>query len=82
MCLLGYVMSLLFWVQIADYVIDPMCRGIFAGSAHNLSMRSAFPVIHQYETTHGSIIRGALLTNSGKTTIFPTKLLPHRSLFI
>lgn len=62
-------MSLLFYVQIADYVIDPMCRGIFAGSAHSLSMRSAFPVIHQYETSHGSIIRGALLTKSGKTTI-------------
>lgn len=65
----GYIMSLLFCVQIADYVIDPMCRGIFAGSAHSLSMRSAFPAIHQYETSHGSIIRGALLSKSGKTTI-------------
>ena len=53
-------------IQIADYVIDPMCRGIFAGSAHRLSIRSAFPVIHQYETNHGSIVRGALMTKSGE----------------
>ena len=73
----GYIMSLLFCMQIADYVIDPMCRGIFAGSAHSLSMRSAFPAIHQYETSHGSIIRGALLSKSGKTTIW---ILPHRNI--
>jgi oxygen-dependent protoporphyrinogen oxidase len=50
--------------EIADYVIDPMCRGIFAGSARNLSMHSAFPAIHQYETSHGSIIRGAMMTKT------------------
>ena len=59
--------SSIVWLQIADYVIDPMCRGIFAGSARNLSMRSAFPAIHQYESNHGSIIRGALMTKTGIT---------------
>ena len=52
-------------LQIADYVIDPMCRGIFAGSAHNLSMRSAFPVIHQYEASYGTVVGGALMTKPG-----------------
>ena len=43
-----------------------MCRGIFAGSARNLSMRSAFPAIHRYESSHGSIIAGGLMTKSGE----------------
>jgi oxygen-dependent protoporphyrinogen oxidase len=47
--------------EIADYVIDPMCRGIFAGSARGLSMRSAFPAIHQYEASHGTVVGGALM---------------------
>ena len=52
--------------QIADYVIDPMCRGIFAGSARGLSMRSAFPAIHQYEASHGTVVGGALMAKPGE----------------
>ena len=60
------VMSL---CQIADYVIDPMCRGIFAASAGSLSMQSAFPAIHRYETSYGTIVGGALMTKPGETCI-------------
>lgn len=47
-------------LQIADYLMDPLCRGVFAGSAHHLSMQSCFPVIHQLEEKHGSLLRGML----------------------
>ena len=51
-----------------------MCRGIFAGSAHKLSMRSAFPAIHQYEAKHGTIIGGAIMTKSGELNNLPSSV--------
>lgn len=50
--------------ELADYLIDPMCRGIYAGSAHSLSMKSCFQLFHNYEKTHGSLIKGAFLTKT------------------
>ncbi len=43
---------------VADTLIDPMVLGIYAGNCKNLSIKSCFPKIHQFEQEHGSVIRG------------------------
>jgi oxygen-dependent protoporphyrinogen oxidase len=43
-----------------DYLIDPMVSGIFAGDPARLSLRSAFPRIHELERLYGGLFRGLL----------------------
>ena len=54
-----------FFSKVAEYLSDPMCRGIFAGDTRLLSLRSCFPPVYQYENQHGSIVKGALFTKEG-----------------
>ena len=49
-----------FLVQVADWLVDPMCRGIFAGSSKDLSLRAAFPMLHSWEMKFGSLFMGML----------------------
>ena len=51
--------------QLADYLIDPLCRGVFAGDAKTLSLRSCFPLLYNYEKEHGSLVKGALRSKEG-----------------
>lgn len=44
--------------QAADRLIAPMVLGVFAGDAHQLSLRAAFPRLAGLEREHGSLIRG------------------------
>lgn len=50
--------------EIADYIIDPMCRGIFAGDIKKLSVKSCLPPIYNLEQTSGSVVKGTLLAKS------------------
>ena len=43
---------------------DPLCRGIFAGDARSLSLKSCFPPVHQFERQHGSIAKGVLFSSN------------------
>ena len=52
--------------QVADWLINPMCRGIFAGNSKLLSLKSCFPLLYGYEQNHGSIIKGMLRGSDGK----------------
>ena len=56
-----YVLS---W-QVAEYLSDPLCRGIYAGDARLLSLKSCFPPIYQYEHQHGSLVKGVMLSREG-----------------
>ena len=58
------------FLQIAEWLIDPLCRGIYAGSSHSLSVKSCFPAFYDYEQKHGSLIRGALFSKQGMTILF------------
>lgn len=49
-----------FGLEIVDNFIDPLTSGIYAGDAHNLSMRSCFPHLFQWEREYGSILKGAI----------------------
>lgn len=46
--------------RFAETFIDPMVSGIYAGDIHQLSIKSCFPKIYQYERSHGSIMKGML----------------------
>uniref|UniRef100_A0A6A7FRL0 Protoporphyrinogen oxidase n=1 Tax=Hirondellea gigas TaxID=1518452 RepID=A0A6A7FRL0_9CRUS len=50
-----------FGSEVADYIIDPLTRGVFAGNARELSVKSLGKVLHEYEQTHGGVVKGALM---------------------
>lgn len=58
-----------FGTEIAKYIIDPMCRGIFAGNSNELSVNSFAKSIFDLEKNYGSVIKGFILE----------KFLPKRS---
>lgn len=44
----------------AQYMIDPMVSGIFAGNAKELSLRAVFPKMVEMETEHGGLFRAMI----------------------
>ncbi len=46
--------------QLLDRLVGPFVSGVYAGDPEKLSMRSAFPQLHEAEKTAGSIVRGML----------------------
>jgi protoporphyrinogen/coproporphyrinogen III oxidase len=53
--------------QLLDRLVGPFVSGVYAGDPERLSVRSAFPQLHEAERARGSIVRGMLrLTKSSK----------------
>ncbi|XP_022097590.1 protoporphyrinogen oxidase-like isoform X2 [Acanthaster planci] len=50
-----------FGKEITENLLDPFCRGIFAGKTTELSVRSCFPPLFNFEKRRGSVILGGLL---------------------
>lgn len=48
----------------ANTLFNPMTLGIYAGDIHRLSMKSCFPLLHEWEQKHRSVIRGAFKPKS------------------
>lgn len=48
--------------EFLDYAIGPFVSGVYAGDPEQLSLRSAFPPMHEFERDHGGVIRGAMRT--------------------
>lgn len=44
-----------FGKEVADYAADPLCRGVFAGDARKLSMKSTFPALYYNEQKYGTV---------------------------
>lgn len=44
----------------ADYLVDPLVRGICAGDARKLSMKAVFPDLFNYQDQAGSMVKGML----------------------
>ncbi|XP_066934278.1 LOW QUALITY PROTEIN: protoporphyrinogen oxidase-like [Clytia hemisphaerica] len=55
--------------EIADYLADPLCHGIFGWNSKQLSLRSCFPMLFDYEKNYGSVVKGALLSKGNKPPI-------------
>lgn len=51
-----------FGEDVAKFMADPLCRGITAGDARKLSVKSLFPQIYEAERSHGSVIKGIMLS--------------------
>lgn len=50
----------------ADQFIDPLVSGIYAGDIRRLSLRACFPMVHEWEQEHGSVVWGALKESKRK----------------
>jgi oxygen-dependent protoporphyrinogen oxidase len=46
--------------QLLDRLVGPFVSGVYAGDPEKLSVRSAFPRLHEAERARGSIVRGML----------------------
>ncbi|UJR08894.1 hypothetical protein I4U23_013148 [Adineta vaga] len=53
--------------EIVEYLLDPLLKGIYAGSVTNLSARSVLKTMFEREQRHGSIIKGILKSKQNKT---------------
>jgi len=47
--------------EFLDYAVNPFVAGVYAGDPERLSVRAAFPRLHELEQKHGSLLRGLLL---------------------
>ncbi len=47
--------------EFLDYAINPFVGGVYAGSPERLSLREAFPKLHQVETRYRSLFLGQML---------------------
>jgi oxygen-dependent protoporphyrinogen oxidase len=49
-----------FGASLLDNLVAPFVSGVHAGDPEQLSLRAAFPQIHEWEKTYGSVLRGAI----------------------
>ncbi len=54
-----------FGVEFADKVMAPLVAGMFAGNAHTLSLKAAFPRLRKMEQEYGSVTRAILQAKHG-----------------
>jgi protoporphyrinogen/coproporphyrinogen III oxidase len=46
--------------QLLQRLVAPFVSGIYAGDPERLSLHAAFPQLHKFEATYGSVLRGAM----------------------
>lgn len=61
--------------DIVEYLLDPLLKGVYAGSVSHLSARTVMKKIFQLEQRHGSIIDGFLKTRKNKQKEDPIHFL-------
>ncbi|XP_071970676.1 protoporphyrinogen oxidase isoform X2 [Engystomops pustulosus] len=66
-----------FGKELADIVIDSLCRGVFAGDCRRLSLRSCFPFLYDAECSKRSVVLG--MVAGGDKTPHPDSPLIQRS---
>ncbi len=49
-----------FGAEILDNLVAPFVSGVYAGDPEQLSVRSAFPSLSEWELQYGSVLRGAM----------------------
>ena len=49
-----------FGPSLLENLVAPFVSGVYAGDPELLSLRAAFPQVHEWECEHGSVLRGAI----------------------
>ncbi len=57
-----------FGEELLDQLVAPFVSGVYAGDPEKLSLRSAFPKLHEFETVYGSVLKGAMKSRPPKGT--------------
>jgi len=52
--------------ELLNRLVAPFVSGVYAGDPERLSMRAAFPKIHEFEELYGSVLRGAMKSRPAK----------------
>jgi oxygen-dependent protoporphyrinogen oxidase len=55
-----------FSAELLDKLVGPFVSGIYAGDPEKLSLRAAFPQLHEAERAAGSVIRGMMRASKSK----------------
>jgi oxygen-dependent protoporphyrinogen oxidase len=55
-----------FDTTLLENLVGPFVSGVYAGDPEKLSLRSAFPSVHQWEKEYGSVLRGAMKSRRPK----------------
>jgi len=55
-----------FGAELLDRLVAPFVSGVYAGDPERLSLRAAFPSLHEWESKYGSVIRGAMKSRPEK----------------
>ncbi len=58
-----------FNTEISDYVVNPFVAGTFSGNPKKLSLKYAFPILHELDNKYGSIIKGFIKSKKKKYKI-------------
>jgi protoporphyrinogen/coproporphyrinogen III oxidase len=56
-----------FGAELLDRLVGPFVSGVYAGDPERLSLRSAFPQLHEAEKMAGSVIRGMMRAPKSRT---------------
>jgi len=54
--------------ELLNRFVAPFVSGVYAGDAERLSLRAAFPKIHEFEAQYGSVLRGVIKSRPAKGT--------------
>jgi oxygen-dependent protoporphyrinogen oxidase len=54
--------------ELLNRFVAPFVSGVYAGDAERLSLRAAFPKVHEFEAQYGSVLRGAMKSRPAKGT--------------
>src|SRR5579863_4011659 len=52
--------------ELLQRLVAPFVSGVYAGDPERLSLRAAFPKIHEFEQSYGSVLRGAMKSRPAK----------------
>lgn len=54
--------------ELLNRLAAPFVSGVYAGDPERLSLRAAFPKVHEFEAQYGSVLRGAVKSRPAKGT--------------
>jgi len=54
--------------EVLQRLVAPFVSGVYAGDPERLSLRAAFPKLHEFENSHGSVLGGAMRSRPPKGT--------------